>query len=91
MIVKVSRKNVGIQGSLSTEENIHLITKKSCILAQYCKGTILEVQNKFAENILVLSLYWATNPLKAILPDSYYVYFIIVPRGQEIQYMKHSE
>lgn len=57
MKVKVSRKNVGIQGSLSTEQNIHLVTKKSHILAQYCKCTILEVWNKFAENILVLSLF----------------------------------
>lgn len=49
MKVKVSRKNVGIQGSLSTEQNIHLVTKKSRILAQYCKCTILEVWNKFAD------------------------------------------
>lgn len=57
MTVKVSRKNVGIQGSLSTEQNIHLITKESHILAQYCKCAALEVWNKFAETILVLSLF----------------------------------
>lgn len=57
MTVEVSRKNVGIQGSFSTEQNIYLITKKSRILAQYCKCTILEVWNKFAENILVRSLF----------------------------------
>lgn len=57
MTVKVSRKNVGIQGSLSTEQNIHLITKESHILAQYCKCAAFEVWNKFAETILVLSLF----------------------------------
>lgn len=36
MTVKVSRKNVGIQGSLSTEQNIRLVTKKlySCTVLQ---------------------------------------------------------